>query len=120
MRNYIDVNALVTERVLLLTSLEKNADELHFMRRKYQELESEYKSLLCESPALAENCTFLKDILVQNRYVEGANSDSASEYDSGKHSDHSFTGSENSPEFDICHPLYGDTKVRKEDLINFY
>ena len=69
MKNYIDVDALVTERLLLQESLKKNMDELYSMNQKYLEVEIKLKSLLRELSA--EKCDSLEDFLATKQYFGG-------------------------------------------------
>jgi len=93
MKNYIDVNALVTERLLIKKSLEKAKDDIKSMRKEYLELEMKHRKLLDEFKAVVTKHKSYEDQWIQMRWVEGGNSDTPSESDSGKHSDNSLVAS---------------------------
>lgn len=90
MKNYIDVNALVTEKLLIQRTLDKAKTDLESLRKKYQDLELKHKKMVNEYTQAIAKCDSYEDQLNQTRWVEGGNSETNSDHDSGKHSDNSL------------------------------
>jgi len=90
MKNYIDVNALVTEKLLIQRTLDKAKTDLESLRKKYQDLELKHKKVVNEYSQAIAKCDSYEDQLIQTRWVEGGNSETNSDHDSGKHSDNSL------------------------------
>ena len=92
-KNYIDVNALVTEKLLIQKSLEKARVDLETLQKKYAELDLKHKKVVTEYTAAVAKCDSYESELggPGGRWVEGASSETASsDHDSGKHSDNSL------------------------------
>jgi len=75
---------------LIQRTLDKAKTDLESLRKKYQELELKHKKIVNEYTQAVAKCDSYEDQLNQTRWVEGGNSETNSDHDSGKHSDNSL------------------------------